>query len=294
MAALLSPDVLARFKTLDLIARYLVEGFITGLHRSPYHGFSVEFSEHRPYMPGDDIRHVDWRLYARTGRYHVKQYEEETNLRSYVLLDASASMGFGTTGLSKYRWASLLAASLMYLMIRQQDAVGLVLFDEELRVKIPPRSVRSYLNVLLTALENSRPSHGTKTANTLHRMAESLKRRGLVILVSDLLDDENELLQGLKHFRHQGHEVIVFHILDPSEIDFGLMDGGRFRDLETGETLSADPRLVREAVNREAREFRRRLKAGCRAEAIDYMEVDISRDFDRVLLEYLIKRKRLA
>ncbi len=294
MSTLLTPEMLGRFRTLDLVARYLVEGFIAGLHRSPYHGFSVEFSEHRPYQQGDDVRHIDWRLWARTGRYHVKQYEEETNLKAWVLLDSSASMDYGSGSISKFRWGCLLAASLMYLMIRQQDAAGLVLFDDKMRLKMPPRAVRGYLNTLYSALEQAQPSGTTAMAQTLHHMADGLKKRGLVILISDLLDDEEQVLQGLKHFRHTGHEVLVFHLMDPAELDFSRLSGGRFRDMESGETISADPRLVAEAVNRRTQAFVTRMKQRCRAESIDYIGVDTSRDIDRVLLEYLIKRKRMA
>jgi uncharacterized protein (DUF58 family) len=294
MPSLLSNEILGRFKSLDLIARYLVEGFITGRHRSPYHGFSVEFSEHRPYMPGDEIRHIDWHLYARTGRHYIKQFEEETNLRCYILVDGSASMAYGSGEINKFRWASLMAASLMYMMIRQQDAVGLVIFDEKIRVKMPPRSIRSYLNQLLSQLENREPANKTRTAETLHKMAESLKRRGLVILISDLFDDEKSLMQGLKHFRHMGHEVLVFHVLDPAERNFSLLKSTRFKDMETGEIISADPNQVAAAVNREMAEFSNTLKNQMRAEGIDYIEADISNDFDHVLLEYLIKRKRMA
>jgi uncharacterized protein (DUF58 family) len=294
MNELLTAETIGRFRTLDLIARHLVEGFITGLHRSPYHGFSVEFSQHRPYMPGDELRHVDWRLYARSDRFHIKQYEEETNLRCHLLLDGSASMGFGSGPVSKFRWSVMFAAALSWLMIRQQDAVGLLLFDEEARLSIPPRSVRSHLGVLLTALDRWRPAGGTRSAAVLHRLAESLKRRGLVVLISDLFDDEDALLDGIKHFRHLGHEVLVFHPLDPAERDFGRLSGGRFRDMETGEELSADPRLVAEEVNARLAAFTRRFKQRCRAEGVDFVEADISRPFDTVLLEYLIKRKRVA
>lgn len=294
MSELLTAETIGRFRSLDLIARHLVEGFITGLHRSPYHGFSVEFSQHRPYMPGDELRHVDWRLYARSDRFHVKQYEEETNLRCHLLVDGSASMGFSSGSVTKYRWSAMFAAALAWLMIRQQDAAGLVLFDEEARVSIPPRSVRSHLNVLLGALETWTPSGRTSSAAVLHRLAESLKRRGLVVLVSDLFDDEDAVLEGLKHFRHLGHEVIVFHPLDPAERDFGRLSGGRFRDMETGEELSADPRLVAAEVNARVAAFVERFKARCRAEGVDFVAADISRPFDDVLLEYLIKRKRVA
>ena len=295
MATLLTPERIGKLKSLDLVARSVVEGFITGLHRSPYHGFSVEFSEHRPYQRGDEIRHIDWRLFARSERFQIKQYEEETNLRCYVLLDGSASMSFASPGmLSKFQWSAALAACLMYLMVRQQDAVGLALFDEELRKLIPPRSTRGHLRLLLKELESWKPSGGTRTEAVLHRLAESLTRRGLVILISDLLDDESALIRGLKHFRHQGHEVIVLQPLDPAELDFGKLEGGRFRDLESGEELSADPRLVAAEVNQQVEAFVKGLRRRCLGEGIDFATLSTGREVDHALLEYLIKRKRVA
>jgi uncharacterized protein (DUF58 family) len=295
MATLLTPERIGRLKGLDLVARSVVEGFITGLHRSPYHGFSVEFSEHRPYQPGDEIRHVDWRLFARSERFHIKQYEEETNLRCHVLLDGSASMSYASPGhLSKFEWGAALAACLMYLMVRQQDAAGLALFDEELRRLVPPRSTRAHLRVLLKELEGWRPSGGTRTEGVLHRLAETLTRRGLVVLISDLLDEESAVLRGLKHFRHQGHEVVVLQVLDPAELDFSRLDGGRFRDLESGAELSADPRLVAAEVNRQVEAFVRGLRTRCHGEGIDFATLSTGRAVDHALLEYLIKRKRVA
>jgi uncharacterized protein (DUF58 family) len=294
MATLLTAERIGRLRGLDLIARHVVEGFITGLHRSPYHGFSVEFSQHRPYQQGDGIRHIDWRLFARSERFQVKQYEEETNLRCHILLDGSASMGFGSQGVTKFTWGSILAASLMYLMVRQQDAVGLALFDEDLRRLVPPRSTRGHLRLLLHELESWKPGGGTRAEATLHRMAESLKRRGLVVLISDLFDEESAVMRGLRHFRHMGHEVLVLQPLDPAELDFSLLDGGRFRDMESGQELSADPRLVAGEVNDRVAAFIHGLRMACLGEGIDFATLSTGRDVDRALLEYLVKRRRLA
>jgi len=231
----LDPKTLTKIGSLDLKARLIVEGYISGQHKSPYHGFSVEFAEHRPYMSGDSTKNLDWKIFARRDRYFVKEFEEETNLKAYLLLDCSASMGYSSQKISKFEYASHLAAALAYLLIRQKDAVGLVTYDQAIKSYLPPSSKRVHLGPLLGQLEHSRPSSQTKTAPTLHHMAERIKRKGLVILLSDLLDIPDEVLFGLKHFRHKGHEVIVFHILDPMERTFGFHKEAIFEDLETGE-----------------------------------------------------------
>ena len=229
----LDPEVVARLGHLDVRARLVVEGFIAGMHRSPFHGFSVEFAEHRPYMPGDPLKSIDWKVWARSDRYLVKQYTEETNLRCHLLLDLSGSMGFRSprAAMSKLEYAQSLAAALAYLMIHQQDAVGALLFAERPLTYVPARAVRSHLDVLLKAFGAHAPQGPTRLGPALHELAERIKRRGLVILCSDLMDRPEEVLSGLQHFRHRHHEVVVLHILDPDEVDFPYADTATFVDM---------------------------------------------------------------
>ena len=290
----LRPENLQRLNNLELIARFVVEGFITGRHKSPYHGFSVEFAEHRQYMPGDSIRHVDWKVYGKTQRFYIKQYEEETNLKAYLLLDTSGSMWFKSGAVSKFTYGSYLAAALAYLGLKQQDATGLMLFDHEVRDYLPPKAVWSWFHRILEKIENVRPGNAaTSLAANLHRLAESIPRRGLVVLISDLLDHDEELLNALKHFRHRKHEVIVFHVLDPQEETFDYRRETRFRDLETGEILPTHPLHIREDVQRAVADFRAYFRSNCRNHHIDYVQINTATPFDRALYEYLLKRRRL-
>ncbi|MCI0513369.1 DUF58 domain-containing protein [candidate division KSB1 bacterium] len=290
----LRPEVVSRLANLELRARLVVEGFITGLHRSPYHGFSVEFAEHRPYMPGDEIKHVDWKVYAKTDRFYVKQFEEETNLKAYLLLDCSGSMGYQTATISKFDYAAYLTAALAYLMIRQRDAVGLAAFDQTMRYYLPPRSMQSYLHQILKHLESTRPAAKTNISATLHQMAERIKRRGLIVILSDLFDDPAAILSGLKHFRHRNHEVIVFHILDPLELSFDFKRDAIFVDLETDEEMNTQPWHIRQAYQARMQQFIQAYKNGCRENNIDYVLMDTARNFDKALFEYLVKRKRIG
>jgi uncharacterized protein (DUF58 family) len=292
----LDPEVASRLARLDLIARLVVEGFITGLHRSPYHGFSVEFSEHRPYMPGDPLRDMDWKAYAKSGRLYVKQYEEETNLKAYLLLDASGSMAFQAGGpLSKFRYASFLAAALAYLMLRQRDAVGLLLFRDQIETYVPPRSVQSHLQVLLKTIAQAQPAADTRMASAFHDLAERISRRGLVIVLSDLFDEPAAVLRGLRHFRHRGHEVVVFHLLDPRERDLDFKEETRFYDLENpGQTLTTQPWHMRHEYRRLLEELVQTYRLGCAEARIDYALLDTSTPFDAALARYLVRRKRLG
>lgn len=290
----LDPEALSRLDSMELIARLVVEGFIAGLHRSPFHGFSVEFSEYRPYNPGDSVGRIDWKVYAKTDRHYIKLFEEETNLRATLLLDGSRSMDFaGDAGrVSKFRYASMLAAGLAYLLIHQQDAVGLVTFDEKIRLVLPARSVRRHLYDLLTAIEQQRPGGLTDVGATLHRAAEMVKRRGLVILISDLLDEPEHVLAGLKHFRHRGHEVLVFHVLDPLERDLDLRREVRLEDLETGELLRTQPWFIRREMGERVTAWIHRLESECREHRIDYVPLTTDLPFDVALRRVLDRRAR--
>ncbi len=290
----LDPETISRLSRLDLIARFVVEGYITGLHRSPYHGFSVEFSEHRPYMPGDPLRHLDWKTLARTDRPYIKQYEEETNLKSYILLDTSASMAFQGSGpMAKSHYASSLAAALAYLMLRQRDAVGLMLFSSRIQSYVPPRSLQSHLQVILKEIDRIPTGSDTRLAPCFHHLAERISRRGLVVVISDLLDDPEEVLGGLRHFRHRGHEVIVFQILDPRERDLEFRRETRFFDLENpDQVLTTQPWHIqheyRDMMDRLIRTYRHR----CAEAQIDFALLDTTTFFDVALSRYLVRRKK--
>lgn len=302
----LDPRTVSQLKTMELRARLIVEGFITGLHKSPYHGFSVEFAEHRPYNPGDELKHVDWRVYAKTDRFFLKQYEEETNLRNFVLLDTSESMRYKRAGdMSKLEYASYLAAALHYLMIKQRDATGLVAFDEKIHTLMPPKSAHGYLRQLLIELErlnteiSGSQGRTTSAASALHEIAERITRRSLIVLMTDLFENvgaHDDLLRALKHLRHRKHEVLVFHILEEeTERRFRFPDVPMiFRDLETGEELTVQPGQIREDYTAAVDAFRDRFRRGCMEYNIDFIELDTSIPYDKALLSYLNKRRRLV
>jgi uncharacterized protein (DUF58 family) len=278
---------------MELRARLVVEGFITGLHRSPYHGFSVEFAEHRPYMPGDEIKHIDWKIYGKTDRYYIKRYEEETNLKSYVILDASRSMDYASAGnIKKLEYAAYLIASLAYMMIKQRDAVGLAVFDEQINTYLPPHATKGYLQQILVVLENLQASKKTGAGKSLHQIADRIKRRGLVIVVSDLLDDPSEIIAALKHFRHKKNEVIVMHVLDPLERTFAFGSDATIKDLETSEQIVTQPWQIQKAYQREMASFLDRYKRECRENYIDYVLLDTKTTFDVALFEYLSRREK--
>lgn len=290
----LKPEVVAKLNNMSLRARLVVEGYIIGMHKSPYHGFSVEFAEHRAYGPGDEIRRIDWKLFGKTDRYYIKQYEEETNLRSYVLMDTSMSMTYRSSKITKLDYGSYLAAALTYLMLAQQDGVSITLFDEGIRAYVPPKSTPGHLNTILAQLENVGVGTDTKIAPTLHHLAEKVKKRGLIILISDLLDEPEEVLTGLKHFRHKKHEVIVFHIIDRQETDFDFSVRTRFRDLETGEEITTEPWQIQSAYQRIIDQFQSFYKTQCRKRNIDYVPLYTDQDLDFALTSYLMKRKKIG
>lgn len=289
------PDRVARLRNLNLLARQAVEGFITGLHRSPHHGFSVEFSEHREYVPGDDIRHLDWVAYARSDRYYIKQYQQETNLRAYILLDVSNSMAYRYGGeLTKFVYGCFMTACLSYLMCRQQDTVGVIAFDKDIRFHLPPASSPAHLDRVFKQLEALRPGKETAIAPTFHRLASTLTKRGLIIVISDLYDDQSEIMKALQHFVFKRHQIIVFHMMDPSELTFPFKKIMSFVDMETNERLQVDPRFVRESYVQEMRNFTERYRKECSDRKIEYSLISTETPYDRMLLNYLARRKAVA
>jgi uncharacterized protein (DUF58 family) len=291
----LRPDVVSRLSSMELRARLVVEGFMTGLHRSPYHGFSVEFAEHRQYMPGDEIRRIDWKVLGRTDRYYIKQFEEETNLKAYLVIDSSRSMDFKSEGsITKLEYASYTAAALAYLMVRQQDAVGLVTYDEAIRKYLPPHSTKVYMHEILAELQAMRPANGTETGRALNAVADRLRRRGLVMVFSDLFDDPKNVMGALKHFRYNQHEVILFHVLDPRERNFHFGRDAIFKDMETSEEMMTQPAQIQRAYQEAMRDFIALYKKECREQRIDYVLLDTGMPFDTALYEYLQKRKKIG
>ena len=289
----LTPQVIASLANLELQAKQVVEGFISGLHKSPFHGFSVEFSQHRPYLPGDSLRFIDWKVNARTDRYYIKQFEQETNLRSHILLDISKSMQFGAKAMNKFQYASALAASLAYLLIRQKDAVGLSLFDSKIRSHLTPRSVRSFLPQIYSELEKAIPGEDTHISSVLHEIADKIHRRSLVIIISDLFDDPDEVLKGLRHFRHDLHEVLVFHLMDPHEMAMDYSGEVVFKDLESGERIKTQAAYIRESYQEKINEFLEHYRVECSNNQISYQLIQTDMSFDKALTQFFLKRKRL-
>ncbi|HEV3345116.1 MAG TPA: DUF58 domain-containing protein [Pirellulales bacterium] len=289
---LLDPQTLAKLQGLELRARLIVEGYVSGLHRSPYHGFSIEFAEHREYAPGDDLRYVDWKVFGKSDKFYLKQYEEETNLVSHLVLDTSESMGYQSDAapLSKLEYAQSVAAALSYLILQQQDSVGLVTFDREIRALIRASSNPSHLRQLLHAMSQTRSERKTASGPIFHDLAERLKKRGVVVVLSDFFDDVPSMLAGLKHLRHRRHEVILFHVLDPAELDFPFRQPTLFKGLEGWPEVLADPRSLRKAYLAELDRFLHELRRGCRAHRIDYVQMRTDQPLDLALSSYLTAR----
>ena len=290
----LDPSIISKINSLELRARFVVEGFMVGLHKSPYHGFSVEFTEHRPYMQGDSVKDIDWKAYGKTDKFFIKQYEEETNLKSYILLDTSKSMSYASEkNISKLDYGITLAAGLAYMMNKQQDAVGLTLYSEGIDKYFPPKTSRAYLQEMLKALAVIMPANKTNTANSLNSIAEKIKRRGLVIIISDFFDDVNSILKALKHFRYQKNEVIVFQILDPKEKSFDFGNDAVFKDLESEEEMTTQPYQIQKAYHDAMDVFLGKIKTECLNTKIDYNLIETSMPFDKALYSYIQKRSRL-
>jgi uncharacterized protein (DUF58 family) len=294
ISPLLDPRTLAGLHGLELRARRIVEGYVSGLHRSPYQGFSNEFAEHREYTPGDDLRYVDWKVFGKTDKVYLKQFEEETNLICYLLLDTSESMQYQGPGapMSKLAYGQCAAAALAYLVLHQRDSAGLVTFDQEVRQLIRPSSSPTQLKQLLSVMEQTAAGRKTRTGPIFHDLAERLARRGIVVVISDLFDDVDSLLAGLKHFRHRRHDVIVLHILDPAELDFPFQHVTMFKGLEALGDVVTEPRSLRVAYQHEVQSFVKHVRTGCRAQQIDYLLVRTDEPLDIVLTAFLSARKK--
>ena len=292
-ARYLDPAIIARLGTIDLKARTIVEGFLTGLHRSPYKGFSVEFAEYRQYLPGDDLATLDWKVYARSDKHFVKKFEEETNLTCHMLIDVSKSMGYASGEVTKLQYASFLAGALAYLMHRQRDSFGLIAFDESISALLPASSRSGHLRAVLLALERLELGAGTNVAKPLNDLAAAMRKRGMVILISDLLDEPAQVLDGLKHFRYRGTDVIVFHILDPYELKFPFEHAARFRDMETEEEVQAVPQSIREDYVDKMQSLIAFYRRELQLSGIDYCLLDTSQPLELGLMSYLMTRHRV-
>jgi uncharacterized protein (DUF58 family) len=289
----LRPEVIRQVARLDLRAKFIVEGFLSGLHASPFHGFSVEFSEHRKYVPGDDLKDLDWNVYAKTDKYYLKKFEAETNVTGYLVMDLSASMAYTyRQELTKFEYAICLAAALGYLMIHQQDPVGLVTFDTRIRASLPPRSKRTQLGTILAVLANLKPAGPTDVSQCLHQLAAMIRTKSLVMLFSDLLTEPEPVIQSLHHLRHRGNEIILFHILDEAEVHFPFDGVVEFEDVETPARLTLDARGMRRDYVQAVQEFQKLYRDECAKADIDYVPIDTSVSFDRALMEYLLQRQR--
>jgi uncharacterized protein (DUF58 family) len=286
----LDPVALAKVGSLELQARLVVEGYLSGMHKSPYHGFSVEFAQHREYVPGDDIKHVDWKVYGRTGRFYLKQYEEETNLVCWLLLDASESMRYGSGAVTKYDYACMAAASLGYLVLHQADSAGLVTFDNQVRTFLKPSSQPSHLKEMVALMNRGASGEKTDMAALFHDLAERLTRRSIVMILSDLFDDPERVLAGLQHLRYKRHEVVILHTVDPAELEFPFQEATLFRGLEQFPELLTDPRSLRQGYLEQIGDFLTTLKRGCRGMNIDYVEMRTDRPLGVALSSYLAHR----
>jgi uncharacterized protein (DUF58 family) len=294
----LDPLALAKVRSLELQARLIVEGYLSGMHKSPYHGFSVEFAQHREYVPGDDLKHLDWKVFGRTGRFYLKQYEEETNLACWLLVDASESMryGSGPAGddgqplVSKYDYACMAAAALAYLVLHQQDSVGLVTYDNQLRQFLRPTSHPSHLKQIVNLLNRGAGRERTRLAPIFHDLAERVTRRGIIVVLSDLFDEPADILAGFKHLRHKRHEVIVLHVLDRAELEFPFQEATLFHGMEQLPELLTDPRSLREGYLEQVQGFVAELQKGCLTQNIDYVQLRTDMSLGVVLSAYLAQR----
>ena len=286
----LHPEAIRRISRMEVRARHIVEGFLSGIHRSPYFGQSIEFLQHRQYVPGDDLRHVDWQVCARQDRLYIKQYEEDTNLRCHLLIDVSGSMMYGDGDLNKYEYGCTVAASLAYLILKQQDAVGAITFDSQIRERVPVSSRRNHIMSIVNAMDSQQPENKSDIQSIFQKAAEIFPRRGMMILVSDLFTDPDATLAGLRLLRQRGHDVMVFHIMDDDELDFEFNGPTRFEDLESETVLNCNPRALREGYMQELEKFLGKVRRGCAKNMVDYALVRTRDSLDAVLAHYLSNR----
>jgi uncharacterized protein (DUF58 family) len=288
----LNPEVLSRLTRLDLKAKLVVEGFMSGLHASPFKGFSQEFADYRQYMPGDELKRLDWKIYGRTDRFYIKEFQEETNLRAYILLDTSGSMGYGAT-LNKLEYAKYLAASLAYMLLRQRDSVGIATFDTKIQELIMPSAKRSNLALILRIIDRALPQGETSLSRIVFELASKIKKRGLIIVISDLLDDPDSVIKALRSFRYRKHEILVFHILHADELKFPFASSARFKDLEDGSELIIDPAAIRDSYQHKFNKLLELYHHALLESNIDYELIYTTTPFDKALFSYLQKRGRL-
>ena len=286
----LRPEELTRISRLEIRARHIVEGFLSGLHRSPYFGQSVEFVQHREYTQGDDTRRIDWKVWSKTDKYYIKQYEEDTNLRTTLVVDLSESMQFGSGAMSKYEYGCTVAAALSYLLLRQQDAVGLVAFDEQIRAQLPARSKRNHLHAILAALDSEKPEKKTDMFDILRHVAERRSRKGMIVIISDLFVERESLFRGLKLLRHRGHDVMILHIMDDEELDFHFAGTTKFEGMEEMGDVVCEPRSLREGYLAAVQAFLEELRRHCAQNVIDYQTIRTSEHLDAALAYYLNHR----
>lgn len=286
----LQPEAISRISRLELRARHIVEGFLSGLHRSPYFGQSVEFVQHREYVAGDDPRRIDWKAWSKTDKYYIKQYEEETNLRSTLLVDVSESMHFGTQPLNKYEYACAIAASLAYLLLRQQDSVGLISFDQAVRAVVPSRSKRNHLPAVLAALDAQKPEKKTDIFDILRKVADDQSQRGMIVLISDLFVERDGLFRGLRLLRHRGHDVLILHVMDDEELDFNYTGTTKFEGMEAMGDLICDPRALRDGYLAAVTAFQDELRRHCAKNTIDFQTIRTSENLDAALAHYINHR----
>lgn len=292
----IDPQTLAKIQGLRLRARHIVEGYVAGLHKSPYHGFSIEFAEHREYAPGDDLRYVDWKVFGKSDKVYLKQFEDETNLLCYLVLDISESMTYRgpNAALSKLEYAQSLTAALAWLVLQQQDAVGLATFDNQVRAMVRPAGNPSHLEQILSVLEAAKPGQKTAAGPIFHELAQRLTKRGVVIVLSDCFDDVASLAAGLRHFRHRRHDVVLLHVLDPAELDFPFQSPTEFQGLEDFPEVQADPSAIRQAYLKEFGAFRQNLEQECRRQQIDYFLLRTDQPLDAALTHVLATRQRMV